>query len=175
MAVRVPSDATISRSGVRVVPLPLATVVFHGFIDLTISVPRVTNTIISSCAIALSSGLVVKTTGVKRSVFFLLATLADSWRILVYLWLVYITVTKSVALRPSTAVTLFFALIVPRNTALMVSVGVGHARSVISVLEFAYVSGQALVVLNAKFWNIVGRLDCVVVVASSPSVALWRV
>jgi len=119
--------------------------------------------------------LVIITTVVELFFLFLLAALASSWGRIVYLWLVYITITIDVTLRSSTAITLLCALIVPRDAALVVDMGVGHAFSIISVPQFADVAGFALAVLNPKFGNVVGSHYCTIVVASIPSVTLWRV
>ena len=49
----------------------------------------------------------------------------------------HLAIARSVAFRSGTTIATIFALVVPRNAAFMVGVGVGHTGGVILVFQFA--------------------------------------
>lgn len=175
VAERHPSFTAISRSRVGVVPFPLAAVVLHRLIDLATSVPTVTDAEVAVSAIALAASCIVETTGVQFFIFLEGAGVADARGILVYFRKAHLAVSMGVTLGSFAAVTNLFAFVVPRDAALVIHMGIGEARGVILILQFAVVTAWALGILDAKFRNVVWSLNGAVVVASGPGVALRHV
>jgi hypothetical protein len=74
---------------------------------------------------------------------------ADSRRVLVNHFLGLTAITIVIAFGSSAAFTFVFALVVPRDTAFVVGVRIGEARSVILVFEFAIKTSFALCIFYA--------------------------
>jgi hypothetical protein len=90
---------------------------------------------------------------------------ADSWGFLIFHRKLWVAVPFFCALGSGTAFTLFPTLVVPRDTTLMVGLGVRHTIGFIEKKLFTMKTVIALGVLNIEFRCVVGTIDCVVVVA----------
>jgi hypothetical protein len=175
VAVRIPSNAAITRSRVGVVPIVLAAFVLNGMVHLARGVVPVSFAEVSRSAIALVSVLPFVTAGPDLLVLLDGTVITDARGI--FILHVKLGVAKSIdiALGSGAAVALLFTLIVPRDAALMIGEGVGHACEIVHHFLFAVITRVAFGVPHIEFWNVVRGIFGVIVVASLPRVAVGMI
>lgn len=172
----VPTDAAITGTWIGIIVIVLATFVLDAVIDVAFGVPRVPAANVPFGAITLITVFVFETTRPQTFVFFDGGVIvANTGRIVEFLWYVDIAITEFVAFRSTTAITDLFTFVVPRDATFVIDVRVRHARRVILVLDFANESVRAFGVLDAQTRRIMRRFLSVVVMTSFPCVTFRRV
>jgi len=134
VAVSVPSNAAITRPGAGVVPFPLAAFVLDGWVDHALGVPPVSLAQISGSAVTLASRRVIVAAAIVLLFVLQSTRLANTRGVVEFLRETNLAKSVGVALGSHTAITLIFALVVPRNTTLVIDMGIGHAGGVVCVL-----------------------------------------